>query len=89
MNFVNPGYLSTLYKRYKYRKSENISKWGATQKTANETFENPTFTIDTVSANMMNILQITSFFAILIPLGLLFSLIFFVCNYWIYKVRFI
>ena len=73
-----------LYKKSKLRKDS--SKWALTQIQANKYWENPDFTVDTVSANMINILQTTCFFALLIPLGLVFSLIFFVANYWIYKV---
>lgn len=84
MNFVNPGYISLWWTRRKYRK--DASKWAVTQDEANKLWENPTFRIDTISANMINVLQIAAFFSPLIPLSLVFTLIFFISNYWIYKV---
>lgn len=84
MNFINPGLLIQLYKKNKLRK--DASKWAMTQLEANHFWENPNFEMDTIAANMINILQVTCFFALLVPLGLVFSLLFFIFNYWIYKV---
>lgn len=57
-----------------------------TQEQANKIWENPAFAIETISANMMNMLLITCFLGSLIPIGLVISLIFYILNYWIYKV---
>lgn len=84
MNFINPGYLGCAYNRWKTRR--NPTKWAMTQEQGNISWENPIFNIDTISANMVNVLQITAFFGPLLPLGFVYSFFFFVFNYWIYKV---
>jgi len=85
MSAINIGYLVKKYKRWSYQK-ENLQHYCLTQKQANICFENPSFQIDTISANLINMLLLTSFFSPLIPLGLVFSLIYFIANYWILKV---
>ena len=83
MNFINPGYLMCLFSRWRNKK--NNEKWALSQEKANKAFENPIFNIDTIAANMINVLLITSFFCQLIPLSLVFSLVLLILNYWIYK----
>lgn len=85
MNFINPAYLWRIYQRRKIKKMDK-EKMAITQEKANKIWENPNFNIDTISANMMNMLEITCFFVSLIPCVLILSLIFFILNYWIYKV---
>ena len=72
------------YKRKNYKKLGE--KCPLTQGQANKIWENPSFPIQGASAILINTLWFTSFYAALIPLGMVFSLACLISEYWIFKV---
>lgn len=59
---------------------------GLTQSEANKVFELPDFPIETTSAALINTLWFTAFYASVLPLGIVFSLLCLIYEYYVLKV---
>jgi len=81
---LNIAYLMKEYKRKNCKKLGE--KCPLTQSQANKLWENPSFPIQSASAILINTIWFTAFYASLIPLGMVFSLICLIYEYWIFKV---
>ena len=83
---LNIGYWFAYLKRWFY--SRQGVKCTLTQGQANKSFENPDFPIQTTSAALINTLWFTSFYSSTLPIGIVFSLICFIYEYYVLKVSF-
>lgn len=83
---LNIGYWYAKFKRWYY--SRQGVKCSLTQRQANKAFENPDFPIQTTSATLINTLWFTSFYSSVLPIGIMFSLLCFIYEYYALKVFF-
>lgn len=81
---VNIGYWLARFKRAYY--SKQGAKCTLTQGQANKAFENPTFPVQTTSAAIINTLWFTAFYCSVLPIGIIFSLLCFIYEYFVLKV---
>ena len=83
---INFGFLFAKFKRWFYRRQGHNCT--LTQGQANKTFENPDFPIQQTSAALINTLWFTMFYCSVLPIGILFSLLCFIYEYFVLKVYF-
>lgn len=82
---INIGYQLAKFKRWFYkRQGANCT---LTQGEANKAFENPDFPMKMTSSALMNTLWFTFFYASVLPLGIILSLLCFIYEYFILKVN--
>ena len=81
---VNIGYWFAKFKRDYY--SKQGAQCTLTQGQANKAFENPPFPVQTTSAAFINTLWYTAFYCSVLPIGIIFSLLSFIYEYFVLKV---
>jgi hypothetical protein len=78
--FFNPVYILRVLNRHQARRASPNSKM--TQQEANLLFEGPPFDIAQRYANVQKTMLFTAFYATLVPIGILFSLVGLFLTYW-------
>ena len=85
MGFINPGFYIKNFLRKRERKKEDKSL--LTQAEAQILFENPPYDISKAYADLLKTIFFTCFYAAIIPMGVLLSLIGICIIYWVHKLN--